>query len=352
MLVSLARAQPAPLASETRALTALSGGSLVHDACANGGTYPRVVAEAVAEYQAGRWAEARALFLCAHTLRPSARTFRTLGMTAFELREYPDAVRELSAALSDARSPLGEAHRGQVRDLLARAEIFVGRYQIHLDPRDADLFVDGVGVKVESDDSVLLAVGRHELEARALGHAAGRRTVIVDGRDGDVLTLALPLLDAASSAPVLPALSPSVLTPYTYERSVVPTASTEDRADRSQGALRDFAWTWAGAGVAVVSGASSLALHLRAVHEDEQLARMCAADECYPHRGVTDKRDELQMWSRITLATSLAFAVGAAVLYAIERRVLTRRLRSSAARPAQFGLAAGYASDCRIGSKP
>lgn len=74
-------------------------------------TYRGVVMHAVSEFDAGRSAEARALFLRAHELWPSARTLRTLGMTAFDLRMYPRALEELQGALDDARRPLPDDQR-------------------------------------------------------------------------------------------------------------------------------------------------------------------------------------------------------------------------------------------------
>jgi hypothetical protein len=54
-----------------------------------------------------------ALFRHGHDLLPNARSFRALGMTAFNLALYPAALRELIAALDDARRPLRGALRQQ-----------------------------------------------------------------------------------------------------------------------------------------------------------------------------------------------------------------------------------------------
>src|SRR4051794_41142067 len=82
--------------------------------------YHALAARAVAAFDAGHFAEARALFLRAHELWPSARTLRTLGMTAFDLQMYPEALRELQAALADQRRPLDAAQRTQVAELIKR----------------------------------------------------------------------------------------------------------------------------------------------------------------------------------------------------------------------------------------
>jgi tetratricopeptide (TPR) repeat protein len=83
--------------------------------------YRQLIAQAVEEFHASHFVEARALFERAHAISPNARTFRGLGITAFELRRYTLAVRELNAALEDLRNPLPPALREEVSTALARA---------------------------------------------------------------------------------------------------------------------------------------------------------------------------------------------------------------------------------------
>src|SRR6188508_389327 len=73
---------------------------------ADDAAYRASVDEAVAEFSAGHWEEARTLFKRAHERQPNARTLRGMGMAAFEMRMYVTAIRELEAALRDARKPL------------------------------------------------------------------------------------------------------------------------------------------------------------------------------------------------------------------------------------------------------
>jgi len=61
--------------------------------------------DAVAEYEAGHYQEARALFRQAHEKSPTARTLRGIGMASFELRDYVEATRALTASLRDVRPP-------------------------------------------------------------------------------------------------------------------------------------------------------------------------------------------------------------------------------------------------------
>ena len=49
--------------------------------------YEAMITDGLAEFQAQRYAEARALFERAHALSPNARTLRGIGMVAFEMRD-------------------------------------------------------------------------------------------------------------------------------------------------------------------------------------------------------------------------------------------------------------------------
>lgn len=62
--------------------------------------YRELIAEAVAEYEARHFEEARALFRRAHAMFPNARTMRGQGMAEFELRNYRGAIQCFESALS------------------------------------------------------------------------------------------------------------------------------------------------------------------------------------------------------------------------------------------------------------
>ena len=63
--------------------------------------YRALVTHALEEFDAQNYAEARSLFLRAHTIYPSARTLRALGMVEFELKNYVDSITRLEEALSE-----------------------------------------------------------------------------------------------------------------------------------------------------------------------------------------------------------------------------------------------------------
>ena len=94
--------------------------------------YNALVREAVAEYNAGNWGEARLLFGKAHDLQPNARTWRGMGLTDYESKRYLEAVGELEAALASDVKSLTDAQRVQVETALERSKRFVATYTLAL----------------------------------------------------------------------------------------------------------------------------------------------------------------------------------------------------------------------------
>jgi hypothetical protein len=121
--------------------------------------YNALVQEAVREFDARNYEEARALFLRAHALRPSARTLRAIGATAFELRDYVSAARNLEQALDSKERPLEGDLLEESKALLARSYGFLGRYSVLVEPAEATLFVDGVESEIRSGQRLVLSIG-------------------------------------------------------------------------------------------------------------------------------------------------------------------------------------------------
>lgn len=153
----------------------------LHAQAADESAYRATVDEAVREFSAGRFEEARSLFKRAHELSPNARTLRGLGMTAFELRAYVQAIRELKAALDDKRKPLEGDLRGKVEALLLKARKFVGVVRLELEPKNASVLVDGKPPTFEANGSLLLDAGTHVISATAPEHKATNVRVLVEG---------------------------------------------------------------------------------------------------------------------------------------------------------------------------
>jgi hypothetical protein len=273
-------------------------------------SYRQTVEAAVTEFDAGRWAEARALFLRAHELWPSARTFRALGMTSFELRDYARTVSELEQALSDPRRTLDDEQKTQTKALLDRAKAFVGTYHVALAPADAELLVDARPQSIRTGETLRLALGNHELVARAPGYTDLHRRVSVQGGEDGPLELTL-----TAAPPVAPAAAavPPPATRTQADQAPAPTAAV------SHGRL----WTWIASGGAVALGGASTALWLKSKGDADSIR-----SECRPRVGTSnacreaDYDDEavkaLETAHQITLGLALAAGAGAVVLFFVE----------------------------------
>jgi hypothetical protein len=168
--------------------------ALAADAKPDGKEDPRyhdTLRDALAEYDAHHFEEARILFRRAHDLNPNARTLRSIGMASFELRDYVAAVRALSASLVDARKPLNPEQRAHVQGLLERSRMFVSAYTLKISPAEAQVLIDGRAPELEADGTLLLGFGAHNLEVRKSGFLL--RTFSVNVRGGERKELAMTL---------------------------------------------------------------------------------------------------------------------------------------------------------------
>lgn len=211
--------------------------------------YDALIDQAVAEFAASHWAEARALFLQAHALYPNARTLRGIGMSSYELRDYPEAVRTLEEALTSTVRPLTSEQRAQVTELRQRAGAFVGRYEIPAAPEGARLYLDGTHVALEegwpaAPGHVLLGVGEHQLAIRLDDGRAASARVVVRGATEAVLDIDLaPLSPPAPSAASATASATPPAPPSSYHEVPPPPPGTD---------VTPWVVLGVGAGVAVV----------------------------------------------------------------------------------------------------
>jgi hypothetical protein len=255
---------------------------------------PELIGDAVAEYDAGHFEEARVLFRLAHEKAPTARTLRGIGMTSFELRDYVDATRALAASLQDQRRPLTDEQRHQVEELLARAESFVGRFQPRVHPADATLIVDGKPIVREADGAVLLPFGHHRITARCPSCLPSERDVDVEVLGGEKREIEISL-DAAPPPVGLPAASPSGAAaggPPTIER----------RDDTGGGSSAPLVWGSAAAAAVVGATASAIWWGDRAHELDTCRA---AGERCKNESTVEGQRN---------LAVGMTLGLGAAAI--------------------------------------
>lgn len=237
--------------------------------------YLRAIRDGVAEYDAGHYEEARSLFRRAHELSPNARTYRGMGMTSFELRDYVPAVRNLAAALQDKRKPLTTEQRKETQDLLERSRQFVDVYAIKVVPPEARLIIDGRPPELEPDGTVLLGFGVHTVEAKAPKLAPAWASVEVRGGERKDLVLSL--------SPLLPVPSgPAAARPSLVER---PSATA--RSSRRAAA----AWLWSGAGLAALAGGAGYYWYRQQSELDECRAPAAADMVCTTEGSLVTQRN-------------------------------------------------------------
>lgn len=159
--------------------------------------YREAILEAVAEYEAQNYLEARSLFLKAHSILPNARTFRGLGVVSFELKQYSETITFLEQALASDVKRLDGQMRSHAERLLARAWTFVAQLDITLEPRDARVAVDGSEAG-PLPERLLLDVGTHQLEFHAPGYQPVHRSISVVGAERRAWNISLSELDSSS----------------------------------------------------------------------------------------------------------------------------------------------------------
>jgi tetratricopeptide (TPR) repeat protein len=175
--------------------------------------YRATLKEALAEYDANHFEEARILFRRAHELNPNARTLRSIGMASFELRDYVAALRALTAALVETRKPLNAEQRAHAQGLLEKSRMFVDVYTLRVTPADARVLLDGRPLDQEPDGTILLGFGNHTFEASKSNYTTRALPVNVRGGEHKDLAMTLERKTSAVAPPVAPVSTLTTPTP-------------------------------------------------------------------------------------------------------------------------------------------
>jgi hypothetical protein len=198
--------------------------------------YRALIDQALEDYDAQNFAEARALFLRAHELLPNARTLRGLGMVEFELRNYIDSVARLEQALASNVRPLEGELRREAEQLLVRARSYIA----HVELVTAPVSTEGVHVTLDGEPiaegqrALTMTVGEHVLLVQAPGYQDERRNLSIKGAEQQRVVVQLTPSASVTKAPVL-AL-----------------ASTPERRDKPP--LWKNPWLWTAVGLVVAGG--------------------------------------------------------------------------------------------------
>jgi hypothetical protein len=276
--------------------------------------YQTSIEQAVREFGLGNYAEARALFRRAHGISPNARTLRGMGMAAFELKLYVDALRELSGALENKARPLTEEQRVQVQALLDQSRAFVGRYQLVLTPATAKPSIDNQPAQLDSGNVLLLGLGEHVLSAAAEGYQEVRVPLHVDG--GEDLVLRVELASDGSgtaAAPPRPTQPPAPTATVSAEPTLAQSAANGTQPSAASSGLTTAAWITAGG--SVVFAGVAVATWLVGNSRESNLERTCAPG-CSEASLASLKRADVL--TSVFLGAAVVAAGAAAALFVID----------------------------------
>lgn len=270
--------------------------------------YKQLIEQALSEFKRQNWPEARVLFRRAHQLSPSARTLRGMGVVSFEMRDYVQAVRDLSAALEDERQPLTREQFLEAKTLLERSRTFVATFTINVVPADATLKIDGATPVAEADGGVLLAFGQHIVTAERSGYESEQTQLDVEGGERGEIKLALRLVQNVATSPQAPAAEGAAA-----KRSA-------PQVEQTTGGLK---WTWVTLGAAAAFGGAAATLWMVGANELDELDSRCESDAnagapC--ERGSVDTKtvERYQLLTNVSLGVAGAALIATAALAVVE----------------------------------
>jgi hypothetical protein len=174
------------------------------------GAYRVLIGDALSEYDAHHYEEARSLFRRAHQINPNARTLRGIGIASFDLRDYVAAARALSDSLAETRKPLTAEQRVHAQGLLERCRAFIDVYTLKVMPADARVLLDGRLPDFEPDGTVLVGLGTHNLEVSKPGYMLRAFPITVRGGEHKDLAVTLEASRPAAKLPEAPLAAKSV----------------------------------------------------------------------------------------------------------------------------------------------
>ena len=286
------------------------------------GAYDRHIQDAVAAFNARHWSEARAAFQAAHTLAPSARTLRGLGLSAFYLNDWVEAATTMREALRSGRKPLTQPQREELAALLQRTYSHVGRLRVELVPAQARLSVDGQLAHSDDSRALLLTPGLHRLEASFEGYRNQARTLVIErGEQGTAVLVLEAIVESAAASSATHAPTAPDMPPEQPE----PAGTAKSSRPRALGTAR---WVALGTGAALGVGASLI--WREAQQRTRRLEAECGTEGCSEERRAERIEEEgllkLPRWTNVALAGAGLSAVAACVLYFLELRLREKSL--------------------------
>lgn len=226
--------------------------------------YNSIVRQAVENYERGKYDQAKALFAQAHHVFPNARTLRGLGMVAYALRDYVEAIQYLEAAITSRVKPLDSALENDSRSLLLRARAFTGVVRVRTSPVSASITVNGAPARRLIDHAVTLNPGQYEIQASAPEYQPATHLVRIEPGS---------LVDVEFNLAKVPSPSVPALQPLAAAEAPGPEPEAQPQLPDAEDHLGKTAGPWivvgASAAVAIAGGVMlGVALHDVSVVED------------------------------------------------------------------------------------
>jgi hypothetical protein len=207
-----------------------------------------LVRRGAAEREAGRDADALALFEQAYTAGRSPVALAQIAVTEQALGRWIAAEAHMRAALAIEDHPYIQRIRPTLEAAYAIVRRHVGSLDVRVDVPDATLWIDGELIgPARRADPLRLLVGAHRLEVRADGYYTVSRPIEVTPD-----TLAR---EEATMRRIEPSTPPTRVEQQGVDRSVGPARSTAPVVTYERGP-RPLTWgLWGGAVVAITVGA-------------------------------------------------------------------------------------------------
>jgi hypothetical protein len=281
-----------------------AGAALTEQKGAGNGAYHEALGAGLRAYKSGAWAEARAELERAHAIKATARTWRALGMTAFNLGDYVHAVIELEQSLACEEQPLDATLRAHATELIERARRETARVSLALVPQDARLRVDGAAPLLDANKRLVLTPGSHSLSAEAPGHeTAWARLDLLPNTESALALIAHPLVRPAEPATVAPRNGATVGADMRQLRSL----------------RRPFALAALSVGGAALLTASALwlAANRRFSDVEQQCEKMGGCFEAEAKMGAVRR---LELTSQVAAGTAAGLLTTALLLWLIPHR--------------------------------
>jgi hypothetical protein len=297
------------LALVSMALLLCSSGLRVAAQAAPSG-YDELVASGVSAFEAGHYAEARALLQRAQQLKPNARVLRGMGLAAFSAGHYAQASLDIERALAETENAVDDEQRTELERLQAEANARTARFRLTGQQPGAVILIDGEPPLIDAGGFVLMDEGPHTVVLRLAGGDERSTKVQAEGAQWSDLDVS----PGRAKAQVNPwAIAPEAAEPS--PRALEPIAPEQPAADDFS--LRDALIPAAFGGAAIAAGFAVWQWAEREAEVGAWNSEGCLddghtrAENCAGHKSAYESA---QTWAWVAGGVALALGAGGVAL--------------------------------------